>query len=65
MFFKITIAIFSPFRRFFGRVDVFNQFEPALSVWSPLWMYVVFFHALFHSVHAPPFRFIAIAMTMQ
>ena len=32
----------SPFRRFLGRVDVLNHFEPALSVCCPLWAYHVF-----------------------
>ncbi len=35
---------FSPFRRFMGRVDVLNHFEPALSVCCPLWAYLVLFH---------------------
>ena len=34
----------SPFRRFLGRVDVLNHFEPALSVSCPLWAYLVLFH---------------------
>ena len=34
----------SPFRRFLGRVDVLNHFEPALSVCCPLWAYLVLFH---------------------
>ena len=34
----------SSFRRFLGRVDVLNHFEPALSVCCPLWAYLVLFH---------------------
>ena len=34
----------SAFRRFLGRVDVLNHFEPALSVCCPLWAYFVLFH---------------------
>ncbi len=34
----------SPFRRFLGKVDVLNHFEPALSVCCPLWAYLVLFH---------------------
>ena len=34
----------SPFRRFQGRVDVLNHFEPALSVCCPLWAYLILFH---------------------
>ena len=35
----------SPLRRFLGRVDVLNHFEPALSVCCPLWAYLVLFQA--------------------
>ena len=34
----------SPFRRFLGRVDVLNHFQPVLSVCCPLWAYLVLFH---------------------
>ena len=34
----------SPFRRFLGRVDVLNNFEPALSVCCPPWAYLVLFY---------------------
>ena len=45
------------FRRFLGsRVDVSNHDEPALSICSTLWAYVVFFHILFYSVHPSQFR---------
>ena len=45
------------FRRFLGsRVDVSNHDEPALSICSTLWAYVVFFHILFYSVHLSQFR---------
>ena len=45
------------FRRFLGsRVDVLNHDEPALSICSTLWAYVVFFHILFYSVHPSQFR---------
>ena len=45
-----------PFRRFQCRVDVFTNFEPALSIRSPLWMYLVCFSCIvsngqFISVH--------------
>ena len=39
-----------------SRVDVSNHDEPALSICSTLWAYVVFFHILFYSVHPSQFR---------
>ena len=33
-----------------------NHDEPALSICSTLWAYVVFFHILFYSVHPSQFR---------
>ena len=49
--------LFHLFRRFLGsRVDVSNHDEPALSICSTLWAYVVFFHILFYSVHPSQFR---------
>ena len=44
------------FRRFLGRVDVSNHDEPAISICSTHWAYVVFFHILFYSVHPSQFR---------
>ena len=56
--YKTVFLTFSHlFRRFLGsRVDVLNHDEPALSICSTLWAYVVFFHILFYSVHPSQFR---------